>query len=805
MFKNIKLMGSFLMVIFIGLLVAAAGDFSITHITTTSFTVNPGEAISGNFSMTNSNSADALTVDFPNTVDLIGTNYNYTGISMGYNVSDSFNLASGATEYVSYDITMPSDIYADSNSYAANVNVTAGAGNWSEFVLDITAQANSSLSTTDITTTIVSGYNSIEPITVTNDGNSDVTGITYSKSDLVKGGDIIPLANIVLQEVSSVNYRSSGVVNATITVPSNQATGVYNGNITVNYDGKTVLSYLTVTVEPIIENLIAIDGSATWVKGISSSETAVMRINNTGNVNISVTSIAVGTLSYNSVNLSSGITPDKTSFELAPTETEDITFTINNIPENQTSGGYTGDITIDWGTGNQTNSTLTVTVTSPSYSIMTIPDPITFEEVDQNSNVSTSFNITNNGNAPMQNVNLASSMASKYNVQISPTSLGTLSVDESVLVNVDVTIPEDEATDEHSLGSISVTSDEYNTSFNLHADVRGKLEISDIDTWVDGDSDKNVQEGATIDKDAKPLSTVKFDIRLDNRFSDNDDEDIEIENVEVTIIIEEIDDGDDLEETLEDFDLKADKYKRVEHEFEIPLDVEESTYNVIITAEGEDENGVMHTDKVELKLEVDKESHKVIIDKTRLFPEEVSCGGGYSTLEVSITNIGTHNEDEVVIGITSSDLDININEQVELDKDPDDDENNFRKSYTIDIPEEISAGRYPIDIRVYYDMDEISDHIREFITIKECSSDNGGDSTTSTTDDSVTLITDSGNDDLIPPVIQPDVQSWIKEQGITQITTFTKSNAYLALLVLANIALVGAVGIMAAKFLFLRP
>jgi hypothetical protein len=58
----------------------------------------------------------------------------------------------------------------------------------------------------------------------------------------------------------------------------------------------------------------------------------------------------------------------------------------------------------------------------------------------------------------------------------------------------------------------------------------------------------------------------------------------------------------------------------------------------------------------------------------------------------------------------------------------------------------------------------------------------------------------------MPPTIQPDVQPWTQDavDSTTKIT-FTKSNAYVALLVLANIALVGVVGIMVAKFLFLRP
>jgi len=803
MFKNLKLVGGFLIVIFLALLVYAVGDLSVTHITTTSFTVNPGDTISGNFSMSNTNATDNLTVDFPNTVDLIGTNYNYTGIGVGYNVSDSFNLVSSSTEYVSYDITMPSDIYADANSYSANVNITAGTGNWDNFSLDITVNPVSNLSASDITTSAVRGYSKTEAITLSNIGNTDLTGVTYSATDLTSGNNVIGSGNITFNPVSSVDvdYNESAQVNVTVDVPSTQATGTYTGNVTFTYDSKTVVSSLTVTVQQEVESLSATSASATWIKEITESKTAVFTINNTGNVALSVTNIVVGTISYNNENITGTITLNATTATIAPSESEDIALEIKDILSNRTSGTYTGDITIDWGTGNQTNSTLTVTVTSPSYSIMTIPDPITFGDVDQDTNVSISFNITNNGNAQLNNVNLVSNLASKYNIQLSSTSLGTLSVNGSRLIAVDVTIPNDETTGYHSLGSISLTSNEYNTSLSLYADVRGKLDISDIDVWVDGDSDKNLEDGDEIGEKAKPSSIVKFDIRLDNRFTD--DEDIEIEDIEVTITIEEIDDGDELEETLDEFDLKADKHKRVEHEFEIPLKVDEGTYYVVIFAEGEDENGVRHTDEVTLKLELDKESHEIVIDKVELFPDEISCGD-YTTLEVSVTNIGTHTEDETVLSITSSDFDINIKEEIELDDDPDDDENSFKKTYTIEIPSDISAGNYPIDIRVYYDMDEISDYTREYLTIKECAVEAEDEEESETGEVDETVILETGGEELMPPTImEPEVQPWIKEPSTTLIT-FTKSNAYLALLVLANIALVGVVGILVVKFLFVK-
>ena len=113
MLKSLKLTAGFLIVIFLALLVYAAGDLSITHTTATTFTVNPGDVISGNFSMTNSNATDALIIDFPNPVDMIGSSYNYTA-NVNYNESEPYILANNSAEDISYDMTIPSDTYAGS-------------------------------------------------------------------------------------------------------------------------------------------------------------------------------------------------------------------------------------------------------------------------------------------------------------------------------------------------------------------------------------------------------------------------------------------------------------------------------------------------------------------------------------------------------------------------------------------------------------------------------------------------------------------------------------------------------------------
>src|SRR3989338_503372 len=84
-----------------------------------------------------------------------------------------------------------------------------------------------------------------------------------------------------------------------------------------------------------------------------------------------------------------------------------------------------------------------------------------------------------------------------------------------------------------------------------------KLIFSDVDVKVGGKTSKNLDDGETIDDEAEPGDTVEFRIEVKNNFTDA--EDLDIEDISVEVTIEEIDDGDDLDEESSDFDLRADR------------------------------------------------------------------------------------------------------------------------------------------------------------------------------------------------------------------------------------------------------
>jgi len=245
-------------------------------------------------------------------------------------------------------------------------------------------------------------------------------------------------------------------------------------------------------------------------------------------------------------------------------------------------------------------------------------------------------------------------------------------------------------------------SDTINTtiqSYNITVTEGPKLSIKDLDVKVDGKTDKNLKDGDRISKEAKPGSRVVFDIEIENLFTK--EEDLKIEDIEVEITIDGIDDGDDLDEDAKEFDLKPGKDKNIKIDFNIPFDVEEDIFDVIITIEGQDENRTNHEITFNLELEVEKESHEIMIIRTLLNPKTISCQRQIS-LNTEIINTGADDEEDVSLEITSPELGISsLTDGIELDEGTDD--NRFSKLITSSVSNDVLPGTYPITINTYYD------------------------------------------------------------------------------------------------------
>ncbi len=233
-----------------------------------------------------------------------------------------------------------------------------------------------------------------------------------------------------------------------------------------------------------------------------------------------------------------------------------------------------------------------------------------------------------------------------------------------------------------------------------YADVCEKLGVKDIVVYVDGKKEAGADEdGGKID--VIPGSKIELKIKIENLYSD--DEDVEIEDISVEATLESIDDGNDIEVVAKDFDLNAEKDKEITLEFSIPLEVEDGGYDLTVEIEGENERGFSYSKIIEFEVEVEKEKHDVIFNEFKFSNNNVECGNA-AKLNVNIVNLGTNDED-VKLMIANQDLGIDIKESFKLSGDPYNKENNFAKSYIIELPQNTIPGEYTFLADLFFGRD----------------------------------------------------------------------------------------------------
>lgn len=310
-----------------------------------------------------------------------------------------------------------------------------------------------------------------------------------------------------------------------------------------------------------------------------------------------------------------------------------------------------------------------------------------------------------------------------------------------------------------------------------------KLDITNVDVTVDGKSDKDLNDGAFIAKEAKPGDSVKIKIKVSNTFSDA--ENLDIEDVLITAVLEEVDDGDDLEEESDEFDVKQGRTSSETLTFEIPKKVDEGEYNLVITVEGEDENSTEHEDEWTLSLEVQKEKHALEIEKASLGTEVLECTRT-TTLELKATNYGRDDEEEVVSEIKNSALGLNVREEdIELSDDLFDEDSSYKKTVTITAPNTLTAGVYPIEVNMYYESDKLGDTKIVNLIVKDCAATAAEEVEVEETQDEIEVIT---------PVTSAPKDETVTVYA-TPVTGETTTAAKETKFDLATYALIGVVGV----------
>lgn len=319
-----------------------------------------------------------------------------------------------------------------------------------------------------------------------------------------------------------------------------------------------------------------------------------------------------------------------------------------------------------------------------------------------------------------------------------------------------------------------------------------KLSIKDLEVEVGSKSDKDVKNGDTISKEAEPGDKVSFEIEIENLYDDNDENASDIDDILVEVTIVDIDDGEDLEEESKEFNLNPEEDEKITLTFNLPVLVDEDTYDVIIDIEGEDDNNVKHKIKWLVFLKVEKEKHDIRIDRASLSPDIVRCERSVN-LDTKIVNVGSEDEDEVALIVESDELGLlSVSRDINLDSGNDED-SEFEKSISIFVSSSLGEGSYPITIKAYYDDDKLSDSRTIMLDVGTCSSggSSGGTSGSGSGSGSMDEEEEDEEEDVSLVVIGGDSQTQGSDREEVEETTLFSMDITDLLLILGAILLFG--------------
>ncbi len=236
------------------------------------------------------------------------------------------------------------------------------------------------------------------------------------------------LSNIVGFNVSSIFLQANqtAVIPFNVTIPSRAYAENYSGFINATFNGSNFDFFRLSFVVDAQPNLSVQSASVRAIETFSNLTT--FQINNSGNtdlslINFTIGNITTGSASIPAANFSLNVT-NGTNISFGKMIVAQLTFSPQS---NQTAGTYSGPITFIFA-NRQLNATLTAIVEARSSSLTaSIPS---FGVIQGFSN-STVFNLTNNGNVNLTNINFTIGVATTGSVNFSGSSAISLNISNS--------------------------------------------------------------------------------------------------------------------------------------------------------------------------------------------------------------------------------------------------------------------------------------------------------------------------------------------------------------------------------------
>jgi len=249
---------------------------------------------------------------------------------------------------------------------------------------------------------------------------------------------------------------------------------------------------------------------------------------------------------------------------------------------------------------------------------------------------------------------------------------------------------------------VGESGEEYDLSYFEDLDkceegIKGNLvvEIKEPDNGDDFKFGEKIEIEIVVDNNNEDDKDVIVEAILYNKDKDDGEEDVKSDE-------EEIEGKDDLS-----FDL----------EMNIPDDYDKSDDYILYVKAYEDGEEEIQCNYDIIDLDLERESHDVVINEIEIMPKEINCGGSVQ-VNVKVENIGTKDEDDVYIRLENPELGIDLeSSKFELD-DYDGKNEKITKRFSLVIPENIKAKDYSLEGTVEFD--DGSNSKLGILKIKDC-------------------------------------------------------------------------------------
>lgn len=429
------------------------------------------------------------------------------------------------------------------------------------------------------------------------------------------------------------------------------------------------------------------------------------------------------------------------------------------------------------------------------------------ENQDRIKNVAATFTVTNNHTTTsLTGITFAfSGGAENSKYALSVTGPSTLAPSTTGTYTINGTIPLDHASvDSADLvekalkigvmtvsGTLGAAVDSASSDVSMQAVNQLKIKNARIECDTKSQS---LDDGDRV-KNMKPGQDCTLEIEVENEFDDSDKNsqkigDIAFDTIDINLDSSDGDADVDSEDDLDDLD--AGDEDAITADIEIDDEADDGTITIDVRVTGRDENGAVHGEALDFRLEIERLSHDIQIRRVELTPALVSnCQATNAKLSVGILNQGKRDEDEISVEVSAPDLQLTKKiDNIELDQDD-------STTVTFDVPVAKGAkeGVVRVDVKTYFDTVAPSNSGSVELNINECQEE--ASETPIKAEEPQKQSTVVVPQASVTPV-QGQAQAAPKKQ-----TSFSDSKAYVALLavlsVLIAVAIVAAVVFMVRK------